>query len=107
MLLLYLNTFKKILFNISTTFVLFKKKYKRSRYIKKYKRSRYIKNNTFKKILFFEKYLYMLFPFISSLFFASVHTEKRQKSIYYNYTEERFRLDEKIKGYERLFDINN
>jgi hypothetical protein len=49
----------------------------------------------------------MLFPFISSLFFGGLHTEKRQKSIYYNYTEERVRLYERIKGYERLFDIKN
>jgi hypothetical protein len=46
----------------------------------------------------------MLFPYISSLFFGSLQMEKQKKIVYYNYTEERIRLEEKIKEYERLFD---
>jgi len=59
---------------------------------------------TFFDILFYKKYLYMLFPYISSLFFGGLHIGKRQKTVYYNYTEERIRLEEKIKDYERLFE---
>jgi len=46
----------------------------------------------------------MLFPYISNLFFGGLHIGKCQKIVYYNYTEERIRLEEKIKEYERLFD---
>jgi hypothetical protein len=46
----------------------------------------------------------MLFLYISSLFFGGLDIGKRQKTVYYNYTEERIRLEEKIKEYERLFD---
>ena len=59
---------------------------------------------TFFDILFYKKYLYMLFLYISSLFFGGLDIGKRQKTVYYNYTEERIRLEEKIKEYERLFD---
>lgn len=46
----------------------------------------------------------MLFPYISSLFFGGLHIGKRQKNVYYNYTEERIRLEEKIREYKRLFN---
>ena len=62
---------------------------------------------TFFDILFYKKYLYMLFLYISSLFFGGLYIGKRQQTVYYNYTEERIRLEEKIREYERLFDKKN